>query len=89
MVTEMNTVDLLMKEFGTCEIPLKDICDKYLGLNITNANRLAKNYLLPFPAHRCGSTKSPWLVNVNDLSNYLDQQRKESCCLWEQMHSWG
>lgn len=81
-----STVFLLMAEFdGQSQIKLDDLCEKYLGLNITSAKRLASNHTLPFPAYRCGTQSSPWLVNINDLAEFLDLMRDESKELWQKM----
>lgn len=83
----MNTVFLLMAEFNTGQIPLELICEKYLSMEIRRANRLAQVQQLPFPVFRAGSQKSPWLVKVEDLANYLDQQHAAAVADWQKMQA--
>ena len=79
----MNTTFLLMAEFGSCQVPLDSISQKYLNMNSRIAERRAAEYALPFPCYRAGSKKGPLLVDVNDLASYLDDQRKSARKDWE------
>lgn len=81
----MNTVFLLLAEFETSQIPLELICKKYLAMDYRPAARAAAVQQLPFPVFRGGSQKSPWLVNVNDLADYLDAQRAKGLSDWQKM----
>jgi hypothetical protein len=45
----------LLAEFGTAEIPLEKVCEKYFGLSVTKAKRRAGMQQLPIPAYRIGS----------------------------------
>lgn len=55
----MNTVFLLMAEFETAHIPLRDICKKYFDMDYIVACRKAAVQELPLPVFRLGSQKSP------------------------------
>jgi hypothetical protein len=68
----MNTIFLLMAEFNTAHIPLKDICDKYFSLDFKTACKKASYQELPVPVFKGGSQKSQWLVDVNHLAAHLD-----------------
>lgn len=79
----MNTVFLLMAEFGQADIPLEILASKYLGMSRKESAMKAMRGELPFPAFRMGSQKSPWMVRVTDLAEYLDSARKKSTQDWE------
>ena len=79
----MNTAFLLLAEFNQADIPLESVATKYLGLDKREAYRRAAAAQLPFPAYRAGSQKSPWLVNVNDLAEYLDKARAQARKDWQ------
>lgn len=76
----------LLAEFGTVEVPLEKVCDKYFGLSIDKAKARAQIHKLPVAAHRCGTQKSQWLVNLQDLANHIDQQRDAAREEWEKMN---
>ena len=61
----------LVAEYGTSEIELVRLCDKYLGLNENEAKRRASLRKLPLPAYRIGTNKAPWLVSADQLAKYL------------------
>lgn len=82
----MNTRFLLMAEFNTSDIPLEAVASKYLGLTMREAATRAKYNELPFPVFRAGSQKSPWLVNVSDLANFLDKTRENAKKEWERVN---
>ena len=75
----MNTAFLLIAEFGTSQIPLADIAEKYLKMSQTTAERKANAGELPIPTYRLNdSQKSPRMIHVNDLANYIDKQRNDA-----------
>lgn len=82
----MNTVFLLMAEFETADIPLKDCCEKYFGLQLKEASRKASTQKLPVPVYRGGSQKSGWLVGVQDLADFLEQQREAARNDWKRLN---
>lgn len=81
----MNTVFLLMAEFGTADIPLETVAKKYLNLDASQAKRQASVQSLPLPCYRAGSQKAPWLVRITDLADFLDKQRAAAKKDWESM----
>ena len=83
----MNTVFLLMAEFGMADIPLEKVATKYLGLDIRQCKRAAAMQQLPLPCYRAGSQKSPWLVRVTDLADYLDKCREQAARDWHAMNA--
>lgn len=83
----MNTTFLLLAEFGQADIPLDQVADKYLGLAADKAKKQAALQKLPFPVYRAGSQKSPWMVRVSDLAEYLDAKRAEAEKEWKAQHA--
>lgn len=72
----MNTMFLLMAEYNTASIPLADICEKYFGMKVATADKKASLGKLPIPTFRMGdSQKSPRMIHVKDLADYIDKQR--------------
>ena len=71
----MNTLFLLMAEYETADIPLKDISDKYFGMCFKKAADKARTQDLPVPVYRCGSQKSQLLVSAKDLADLIDARR--------------
>lgn len=73
----MNTMFLLMAEFETTTPALADIAERYLGMKPTTADKKAGCGELPIPTFRIGDgQKSPRMVHVADLAEYIDNQRK-------------
>lgn len=73
----MNTVFLLMAEFGTSTIPLAQIAERYLGMKPSTADKKAGAGDLPIPTFRIGdSQKAPRMVHVKDLAEFIDTRRK-------------
>lgn len=83
----MNTIFLLMAEYETADIPLDRVAQKYLGLEPAMAKRHAALQKLPLPCYRAGSQKSPWLVRVTDLADFLDKQRAQAKKDWQAMNA--
>ncbi len=73
----------LMSEFGTTEVPLVDVASKYLNLDERSAKERASAQELPFPVYRCGSRKSPWMVNIGALAQFLERQQELARNQWE------
>lgn len=77
----------LLAEFEAAEIRLEDCCQKYFGLNRHEAFRAATMCRLPIAAYRLGSRKSPWMVSISDLAEYIDKQRAEGWEVWHNVNS--
>ncbi|WP_160153313.1 pyocin activator PrtN family protein [Microbulbifer sp. ALW1] len=82
----MNTLFLLMAEFGSADIPLNQCCDKYFGINPRKAVERARLQQLPVPAYRGGSQKSQWLVSAADLAGHIDKRRAEAQHDWKRLN---
>jgi hypothetical protein len=66
-------------------IPVEDLAEQYLGIAVNTAKRKAKSNELPFPCFKMGKTqKSPYVVHLADLVNYIDQRVNESRALWKE-----
>ena len=70
----MNTADDLKKEFVSRFPRAETVADKFLDLTPEQANRKAAKGDLPFPVFRVGSAKSPWLVDVKHVAEYVEKQ---------------
>lgn len=77
-----STYFALMAEFGTAQLPLEAICEKYFGLSFKEACRRAPFQQLPVPVFRSGSQKSGWLVDAADLARLIDDSAGEARRLW-------
>lgn len=70
-MSEMNTIFLMMAEFGTTDVPLEAVANKYLGLDMKTAKMRAARGELPFPAYRASSSqKAPWVVRITDWTDF-------------------
>ncbi|WP_045860347.1 pyocin activator PrtN family protein [Teredinibacter purpureus] len=74
----LSTVFILMAEYQQADIPLDIIAEKYFAHDKDKMQRYARGFKYPFPVFRGGTQKSQWLVNVNDLANWIDQKRSEA-----------
>lgn len=82
MNQQVSTFFALMAEFGTAEIPLDEISEKYFGLSPDRARNKAARQQLPVPAYRGGSQKSQWLISAAELANHLDDQKHKARQQW-------
>jgi len=80
-----RTLFLLLAEFGTGQVAIGRCCHHF-GLNSEEAKRAAARQALPVPAFRLGSQKSPWLVRLEDLAQYIDQQAAAARRDWKRLH---
>lgn len=84
-MTQVSTFFALMAEYGTAEIPLEKVCEKYFGLNPrTAAERAPKR--LPCPAYRMAGQKSKWLVSAKDLAEMIDSNREKAKEEWQKFN---
>jgi hypothetical protein len=78
-----STYFALLAEFGTGQIPLRQICEKYFGISERLACRRAMLQQLPVPAFHAGSQKSTWLIDAADLASHIDLARDKARNYWE------
>ena len=84
----MNTVFLLLAEFGTTTIPLADVSEKYFRLKPSTAEKKASMGEFALPTFRASdSQKAPRMIHVQDLAEHLDKQRQKGIELFNQMQS--
>ncbi len=76
----------LLAQFETAQIPL-DRCANVFGLTPDEAAKRAARAALPVPAYRAGSQKSPWLVDIEDLAEYLGKQRDKATREWRKVNA--
>jgi Pyocin activator protein PrtN len=62
----------LMGEFGSGQVELEKVSEKYVGLTPREACRRAILSRLPIPAFHAGGQKSPWVVSLADLAEHID-----------------
>ena len=48
----MSTIKAIIAEYGTAEIPLERICERYLGIGTKVAKERAAAATLPLPAYK-------------------------------------
>ncbi len=83
-----RTAFWLMGEFGSAFIPLETVAECYLGVQRREALTRAARGDLPFPVCRPGgSQKSPWMVYIDDLAAWLDQEREQATAEWSKRQS--
>lgn len=84
----MKTAFFLFSQYGErAEIPLAEMCEEWLDLSPREACRRAAAQTLPFPVHRLGSQKSPWMVSILDLAAYVDEQRHAAAEEWRKVNA--
>ena len=76
---------LMAYEYGSTTVPLAR-CAELFGYSPDEAAKRAARAALPVPVFRCGSQKSPWLVNVEDLADYIESQRRQALEEWRRVN---
>jgi len=76
---------LMACEYGSTTVPLTR-CAELFGCSPDEAAKRAARAALPVPAFRCGRQKSPWLVNVEDLADYIESQRRQALQEWQKVN---
>lgn len=83
----MNTTYLgLMMEFGTSQIPLEEVHEKYFSLSLTLAKSRANTNQLPVPAYKVGTQKSSWIIDAADLAALIDKNKAAATRDWNKMN---
>ncbi len=84
-----STMYLLMAEYGArIMIPLEDLAFKVLGMSVNTAKRKAKSNELPFAVVKLNdSQKAPYLVNIQDLASYIEDQCNSARIEWGKAQS--
>jgi hypothetical protein len=78
------THTILLEQFGSVIIPVEELAESYLHLARRTALNRAKTHSLPFPCFRLGdSNKSPFVVHLNDLVEFIDRRVAEERRVWK------
>lgn len=74
----MKTVDALFQQYGRKHPPLIQVARDFLGINDEHeiSKRAYKNELGGIKAFRLGSNKSPWLCDIEQVAQVLDDKSK-------------
>lgn len=83
----LNTYNALKEEFGhSLFVRLDQISETYLGMKPSTAKRRAAEDALPFPATRFGdSQKSPWVVKLTTLAQFIDNKFRADYDEWSKV----
>lgn len=68
----------LLAEFGTAQIPLEMMCERYFGLGLEKAKAKAARGELPVQPFRLDGQKSPWLVSAEQLAELIEKKMREA-----------
>ncbi|WP_244536396.1 pyocin activator PrtN family protein [Agarivorans sp. QJM3NY_29] len=76
---------ILLQQFNyRALIPVEELAEPYLNLARRTALNRAKTHSLPFPCFRVGDTqKSPYVVALSDLVEFIDRRIEEERSLWK------
>lgn len=70
-----DTELMLAAQFEGPTVPLDRICERYFGVGIEHAKRMAALNRLPVPVFRLvPSQKAPYMVSVRALAAFIDAQ---------------
>lgn len=84
----MNMTFALLACYQKPAVPLKDVCQEYLGLQPKTAEQKAKAGTLPFPTFKIrDSERSPTMVNVTDLGAYLQSRYEQGRTEWQSVNN--
>lgn len=78
----MSTLKALIAEYGTAEIPLERICERYLGIGEKVAKERAAAATLPLPAYKT-ARNAPWHVRAADLAAMIDAEAEQARERWQ------
>jgi hypothetical protein len=82
-----STFFCLMAEYGTAQIPLELVAEKFWGMSPQVAKNRAAVHGLPVAAFRgSDSQKAGWFISASDLADYLDKQRAEAKAVWDKLN---
>ncbi len=87
MGISMNTAFALAFRFGTTIVPLKDISEEFLGITAKTANTRANTGDIEIPVFQLReSSKSPYLVKIEDLAFYIDECHRKAKAEWQSVN---
>ncbi|MBQ4844396.1 pyocin activator PrtN family protein [Pseudoalteromonas sp. MMG005] len=83
----MNMSFALLARFESPVIQLKDISEEFFGISPRTAQQKANAGEFPVPTFKAlDSERSPMLVNIADLAEYLEKRYKEGRNEWQQVN---
>lgn len=79
-----TTEEMLFELHGAPLVKLADVCEKYFGNKPYQARKRAGKNTLPVPAFRLDPTshKSPWMVLLKDIADFVDAKGAEARVSW-------
>lgn len=75
---------LLMAQYESPTIPLEEVRETYF--NITSkreSDNKARNHDYPVPVFKLGGQRSPWMLHIKDLADYIDRVQREQSEVWK------
>ncbi|WP_211828703.1 pyocin activator PrtN family protein [Kistimonas asteriae] len=82
----MNTELMLFARYEKPYVRLEEICDEFFNLCEKKAKVAAASQQLPVPVMRMTeSRKSPLMVRLSDLAQYLDSRHQTYTDAWEKV----
>ncbi|MBE0369238.1 pyocin activator PrtN family protein [Pseudoalteromonas aurantia] len=83
----MNIQFALLARFNSPTVQLREISQEFFGISPKTAQQKAKTAQLPVPAFKLiESERSPTLVNVSDLAEWIEKRSKEARTEWQQVN---
>ncbi|MDA3806590.1 MAG: pyocin activator PrtN family protein [Thiomicrorhabdus sp.] len=72
----MKMMYFLMAQYDKPVVELDVIASEYLGIdNPQLVKRKASKGDIPFPVFKLGDNKSPWMVSLQDLADWIEKKR--------------
>ena len=82
----MNTELMLFARYEKPYVRLEDVCEELFNLCERKAKEAAASQKLPVPVLRMTeSRKSPMMIKLSDLADYLDSRHEEYTKTWEKV----
>jgi hypothetical protein len=84
----MNTNFALLARFETPVIELKLVCEEFFGIKPKTAEQKVKGCDFPIPTFKLrDSERSPTLIKIEDLADYIDKRYSAAQNEWKQVHN--
>ncbi|QZO12621.1 pyocin activator PrtN family protein [Pseudoalteromonas piscicida] len=83
----MNMYFALLARYQSPVVSLKDVSKEFFGIMPKTAEQDAKCGKLPIPTFKArDSERSPTLVNISDLAEYLEKRYEAGRNQWQQVN---
>ncbi len=84
----MNTNFALLARYQTPVIELKLVCEEFFGIKPKTAEQKVKGCDFPIPTFKLrDSERSPTLIKIEDLADYIDKRYADAQNEWKQVHN--